>query len=186
MALQDLPIEELEKKFADSEEEGDEAAMNVGSSEKPAAATPEAGDVVPDKGYVSTDYGYSSDDDLDIEAELDWVDEIEGAPQKVVCLSTVLSCVMLGNNTTGSQLMIEAFLSSSSSYGRCMDRHRLILVHLPTLLWPCTGLDLSEGVGAATTAGVPKQFRPNAQSGQASSTMQPRTSQMQVPYHTLP
>ncbi|CAL8466744.1 g6280 [Coccomyxa elongata] len=44
------------------------------------------------------------------------------------------------------------------------------------------GLDLGEGVGAADTAGLPKQYRPNAQLGRgamAHRTMQPRTSQLQ-------
>lgn len=67
------------------------------------------------------------------------------------------------------------------------------ILHIPVCLWflggvdaSClrVGLDLGEGVGAADTAGLPKQYRPNAQLGRgamAHRTMQPRTSHLQVP-----
>ena len=82
MALQDLPIEELERKFADSEEETVEAARKSGASGKTDAAKLEAGKCVLNATDTQDKIDWQNDteyEDEDSEADLDWVDEIEGA-----------------------------------------------------------------------------------------------------------
>lgn len=85
--LQDIPIEELYSKFGDSDDENVEAASKTGAStlgalEQPEAALSGTKEVLSSStgNNVQTFWeGDTDDEEEDSEADLDWVDEIEGS-----------------------------------------------------------------------------------------------------------
>ncbi len=93
--LQDIPIEELHSKFGDSDDENVEAASKPsvstnGALEEPAAAlsgTKEA--LLSSAGNIVQTFweGDTDDEEEDSEADLDWVDEIEGSFSRLVLCS---------------------------------------------------------------------------------------------------
>ncbi len=87
--LQDIPIEELRSKFGDSDDEDVEAASKAGASGKSEAALSGTKEVVSRiLGNTAETFseGATDDEDEDSEANLDWVDEIEGDMLRFVVL----------------------------------------------------------------------------------------------------